>query len=120
MRPVVPVADRFAEVLESSRHFLLTIANAELPPIIRAKGGASDLVQDTFASAHRARDQFNGRTIAELRGWLRTILIRELAMTRRKYLDTASRDVRREVAPVTDALPAPAAAPAAELVRREQ
>jgi RNA polymerase sigma-70 factor, ECF subfamily len=120
MPPVVPVGGSFAEVLEHSRHFLLRIANAELPPSIRAKGGASDLVQDTFAAAHQARHQFSGRTVPELRGWLRAILIRELAMARRKFLDTASRDVRREVAPVTGALLASAGAPAAELIRREE
>jgi RNA polymerase sigma-70 factor (ECF subfamily) len=120
MPPIAPVGDSFAEVLECSRHFLLTIANAELPPSIRAKGGASDFVQDTFAAAHRARNQFNGRTVPELRGWLRAILIRELAMARRKFLATASRDVRREVTPVTNSIPAPDAVPAAELIRREQ
>ena len=110
----------FADALASARQFLLTVANAELPAALRAKGGASDLVQDTFVAAHRARDQFAGRTVAELRGWLRAILLRELAMFRRKYRGAASRDVRREVAGAMPAVAAADPGPVSDLIRREQ
>lgn len=87
----------FDEILESCRQFLLGIANSELPAELRAKGGASDLVQETMAAAHRCREQFRGRSLSELRSWLRGILLNELAMFRRRFMETAARDVAREV-----------------------
>lgn len=93
----VALRELSADVLEASRRFLLSIANAELPSALRAKGGASDLVQETLAVAHQSIHQFRGQTEVELRAWLRTILAREMAMFRRRYLDTDARDVSREV-----------------------
>lgn len=109
-----------AEVLESSRLFLLAIANAELPAALRAKGGASDLVQEALTAAHQSLHQFRGSTTAELWAWLRAILLREMAMFRRRYLDTDARDVNREI-PIHTARPEDGAAtPVAELIRREK
>lgn len=88
--------DTFQEVLESCRRFLLSIANHEVPPDLRAKGGASDLVQQTFAAALRCEQQFRGESLAELRAWLRAILRSEAAVFRRQFYSTASRDVSRE------------------------
>lgn len=87
----------FAEVLESCRRFLLAIANDEIPADLRAKGGASDLVQQTFAAALRWKNQFRGQSLAELRAWLRAILRSEAAVFRRQFYGTASRDISREV-----------------------
>lgn len=88
----------FDEVLESCRRFLLVVANAELPADLRAKGGASDLVQQTLAAAVRSEHQFRGTSVRELRAWLRAILKAEVAAFRRRYSGTAARDVGREVA----------------------
>ncbi|MFO1000945.1 MAG: sigma-70 family RNA polymerase sigma factor [Planctomycetaceae bacterium] len=90
--------DVFSEVLESCRRFLLEIANKEVPADLRAKGGASDLVQQTFAAALRWESQFRGESIAELKAWLREILRTEAAVFRRQYYQTARRDVSKEVA----------------------
>lgn len=118
IHPPAPVCD-FESALVAARQFLLAIANADLPPELRAKGGASDLVQDTLTAALRARHQFVGRTEAELRGWLRKILVRELGMLRRKFQDTASRDVSREAGVPTDDLVEAAIGPTDALARRE-
>jgi RNA polymerase sigma-70 factor (ECF subfamily) len=121
MPPDAPVGDRFVHVLEACRQFLLAVANAELPADLRAKGGASDLVQDALAAAHQSRHQFAGRTVADLRAWLRSILANELAMFRRRYAGTAARDVRREV-PLTPVAPglAHARSPVESLIRAER
>lgn len=112
--------DDFEVLLAHVRQFLLTIANAELPPDLRAKGGASDLVQDTIASALRNRDQFRGATITELRAWLRAILRSELAMLRRRF-DTAARDVSREVPVASVAEPSePSSTTIERLIHEEQ
>jgi RNA polymerase sigma-70 factor (ECF subfamily) len=86
----------FDEVLGSSQRFLLAVANELLPADLRAKGGASDLVQQTLAAAIRSEHQFRGETVGELRAWLRSILQAETAAFCRRYSGTASRDVRRE------------------------
>ncbi len=87
----------FDETLESCRRFLLAVANEELPKDLRAKGGASDLVQQTLAAAIRSEHQFRGQSIGELRAWLRAILRSELAAFRRRYCGTAARDVSQEL-----------------------
>jgi RNA polymerase sigma-70 factor (subfamily 1) len=84
-------------VLETCRQFLLAVANAEFPESLRAKAGASDLVQETLADAHQNREQFRGQTRADLRAWLRGILLNRIAMFHRRYAGTAARDARREV-----------------------
>ena len=44
-------------------------ANARIPAELRAKEGASDLVQDTLVEAVKDFPQFQGGTEPELRGW---------------------------------------------------
>src|SRR5262245_58290664 len=58
-------------VLEACRGYLLLIAQGELSPDLRAKAGASDLVQQTFLDAQRDFGRFRGESVAELRAWLR-------------------------------------------------
>jgi RNA polymerase sigma-70 factor (ECF subfamily) len=73
------------------------VADQELDPELRAKGGASDLVQETFLEAHRDFPRFHGSTQAELRAWLRRLLLNNLANFARRYRATARRGIHREV-----------------------
>jgi RNA polymerase sigma-70 factor, ECF subfamily len=66
-------------------------------PELRAKLGASDLVQDTFLEAQRHLSAFRGKTDVEMRAWLRKILECGLANIRRAYLVTEKRAAGREV-----------------------
>ncbi len=84
-------------VLEAHRRYLLLVAEKELAHDLRAKGGASDLVQDTFIEAQRDFRQFRGETDNEFRGWLRRILLRNLGNFTQRYRGTDMRDVGREV-----------------------
>ncbi len=63
--------------------------------MVRAKVGASDVVQQTLFEAHRDLDQFRGRTAGEQAAWLRQILARNLANVLRD-LRRDKRDVARE------------------------
>ncbi len=89
------------EALEACRTYLLLIANRELDPQLRAKGGASDLVQETFLEAQRDFSAFRGQTEAEWRAWLREMLVHNLANFTRRYRGTGKREVSREVALAT-------------------
>ena len=84
--------------LSSVRDYLLLVANEGLDPVLKGKGNASDLVQETFLLAQRGVQSFRGRTAGEWRQWLRKILMRNMAQERRRFAATAKRLVQREVA----------------------
>jgi RNA polymerase sigma-70 factor (ECF subfamily) len=84
------------QLLESYRGYLTLLARLQIGCRLHAKVDAADLVQETFLEAHRNFDRFEGRTEAELIGWLRQILAGRLAKLLRHYLGTQRRDVRLE------------------------
>jgi RNA polymerase sigma-70 factor (ECF subfamily) len=84
------------QALEACRGYLLTIANRQLDAALQAKGGPSDLVQETFLEAQRDFARFHGESGAELLAWLRQLLLHNLANFKRRY-GTGKRRVGREV-----------------------
>jgi RNA polymerase sigma-70 factor, ECF subfamily len=86
------------QALSFCRDYLLLVANDRLESELRAKGNASDMVQETFLRAQRGIDGFRGRTANEWRLWLRSILVRNLAEEGRRFRATAKRQIDREVA----------------------
>ncbi len=116
-----PIDEELLGLLNQARQFLLGIANDELPAVLRAKAGASDLVQETFASAVRDWDQFRGSSFDELRAWLRTILLNKVALFHRSYTRVSMRDTRREVAGTrADSVPSSAIPTLEALIRKEK
>jgi RNA polymerase sigma-70 factor (ECF subfamily) len=83
--------------LERFRSYLLLLARVRLDPLVRAKVGASDVVQQTLLEAHRDLERFRGRTPGEQAAWLRQILAHNLANVVRD-LRRDKRDVAREQA----------------------
>ena len=109
----------------SFRDYLLLVANdgRSEPGPRAAKGGASDVVQDTFFRAHRGFGDFRGRSEAEWRGWLRAILVRRLAHHRRRYNMTSKRRQALEVPIPSEMHRGPASrepTPSREFARRER
>jgi RNA polymerase sigma-70 factor (ECF subfamily) len=92
-------SEALGRLLEACRRYLLLVAERELDPALRPKGGASDLVQETFLDARRAFDRFQGESEAEVRAWLRRLLMNNLVSFTRLYRQTAKRQAGREVAP---------------------
>jgi RNA polymerase sigma-70 factor (ECF subfamily) len=86
-----------ARAMMSFRDYLLLVANEELDQKLKAKEGASDLVQDTFLHAQQRISRYRGCSTSEWRNWLRSILIRQLANKRRHFGATAKRKVHREI-----------------------
>jgi RNA polymerase sigma-70 factor (ECF subfamily) len=74
------------------------VANRELDADLRAKGGASDLAQETFCKALADFSQFAGHTPGELVAWLRRILHNNVANFTRHFRQTDKRQVGLEVA----------------------
>ncbi len=89
--------EALGQALEACRGYLLAIAQRELDPELQPKGGASDLVQETFLKAHRHFARFHGNAEAELLLWLRRLLLNNLLDFRRHYYQTEKRDAGREV-----------------------
>jgi RNA polymerase sigma-70 factor (ECF subfamily) len=87
---------RIIERIEAFRKYLLKIAHRRINPDFYARGGPSDLVQETLAEANRDAHQFHGETEAELKGWLRKILRNNLANFARRHR-ADRRGVGREI-----------------------
>jgi RNA polymerase sigma-70 factor (ECF subfamily) len=88
--------DALGQVLEACRRYLLYVARRELNGDLQAKGGASDLVQETFLEAQGHFDRFHGNSEGELRAWLRRLLHHRGTKFRRRYRSTRKRQLARE------------------------
>jgi RNA polymerase sigma-70 factor (ECF subfamily) len=89
--------EAIGRLLQFSRQYLLVIAAEHLPADLQAKGGASDLVQETHLDAVCGFGGFRGHSAAELLGWLREILLNNLNDFTRRYSGVAKRRANREV-----------------------
>lgn len=94
--------EALGQVLEACRAYLLLIAQQELEPALQAKGGASDLVQQTFLEAHQDFGQFHGSTPDALLAWMRRLLLTNLANFRRDYRRLKRRAAREVALPDGD------------------
>jgi RNA polymerase sigma-70 factor (ECF subfamily) len=120
-------SEALGQVLETCRGYLLLIAQQELDTALQAKGGASDLVQQTFLEAQRDFTGFHGTTHAALLAWMRQLLINNLANFRRDF-HRDKRRVTREIALPSGnssrrrggGLDAGSATPSVEMMRNEQ
>jgi RNA polymerase sigma-70 factor (ECF subfamily) len=90
-------AAALAELIESWRTYLLHIANEELEEGLKHKVGASDVVQSACMEIHEHFGEFRGESVPEWRSWLRQLLLRDLQDVRRRFRETAKRDVDREL-----------------------
>jgi len=90
--------DALGQILQACRGYLLLVAERKLDPHLHAKGGASDLVQETLLDAYRAFDQFRGNSQDDLRRWLRRLLLNNLVTFARRYRKAGKRAIGREVA----------------------
>lgn len=88
--------EALGKLLEECRAYLLLVANRELPPELRGKAGASDLVQETFLQAQGHFDQFRDDGESELLAWLRQILLNNVGKLKRRYHGTVKRQLTRE------------------------
>jgi RNA polymerase sigma-70 factor (ECF subfamily) len=104
--------EALGQALEACRRYLLLVAERELDPALRAKGGASDLVQQTFLEAQRDFAHFHGDSEGEWLAWLKHLLRHNVGKFARTYRDTQKRGVGRET-PLEG--PGSATGPGAEL-----
>jgi RNA polymerase sigma-70 factor (ECF subfamily) len=89
--------EALGQALEACRHYLLSVANDQMAAALRAKAGASDLVQETFLEAQRRFPSFHGGSPDALMAWLRQILLHNMEDLARRYRLTEKRELQREV-----------------------
>src|SRR5260370_27853733 len=91
--------EALGQALDCCRNYLLKVAQRELDPDLRAKGGASDLVQETFLEAQRDFAQFQGSSEVELRAWLSRLLVNNVCNFSRRLREPPQRPLPRGAAP---------------------
>ncbi len=91
-------------LFERCRNYVSVVARTQVEGWMRAKVGASDLVQQTLLEAHRSFRDFRGTTEAEWLAWLKRILSHNTTDFARRYRGTEKRRVQREV-PIYSATP---------------
>ena len=84
-------------LLEMYRNYLALLARLQIGKRLQGKLDPSDLVQETFLEAHKDFAQFKGDTEEALLGWLRRMLLNNLANFRRCYRGTHKRRAGREI-----------------------
>jgi RNA polymerase sigma-70 factor (ECF subfamily) len=89
-------ADARGRVLQEFWLALLHEARRDLPADLRAKGGGSDLVQETMLDAHRDFHRFAGRTREQFFSWLLCLLRHNFSNFLRAYRSQAKRQIQRE------------------------
>jgi RNA polymerase sigma-70 factor, ECF subfamily len=120
--------EALGQTLDQCRTYLLEVARRALGPGLRAKGGASDLVQETFLEAHRRFPQFDGESNGQLRAWLRSLLLHKAAKLGRRYHGTRKRQLSLELPLRADGpaavhpshIAAPGPSPSVQIVSDEQ
>lgn len=105
--------------LEKYRHYLLSIALAELPQELHCKVGASDVVQETIVKGYEDISQFSGQSSEQLAGWLRQILLNHLTNLIRSYR-ADKRDISREQLFDVQAATSPQPCPSESAALQEQ
>ena len=115
--------------LDRFRAYLTILARTHLGNRFERRLDASDIVQTTLLEAHQKRGEFRGAASAELAGWLRAILVNNIADAIRAQVRD-KRDIRRErslEANIEDSfaradawLAAEQSSPSAQLMRSEQ
>lgn len=90
--------ESLGRLLQTYRGYLLLVARERLNRKLAAKADALDLVQESLFEAVRDFRQFHGTTSAEMRAWLRRLLVNNLASFSRRFRPGGKRAIGREVA----------------------
>jgi RNA polymerase sigma-70 factor (subfamily 1) len=85
------------QLVTACRRFLLNAANRRVGNLLKAKIGASDLVQEISLEAHRDFAKFRGERFDELLAWLRAILLHNIANAARRFQVAEKRKLAREL-----------------------
>lgn len=107
-------------LLDAQRDHLRALADRGLPPRLKARIDASDIVQQTCLSVFRQIDQFQGDDLSQFAAWLRKMHERNIRNAVRDQLQTGKRgDAREEVFEDDGMAAADQVSPSQHAMRRE-
>ncbi len=89
-------ASSLGMLLNHYTNYMKVLTYARLDSRIRGRLSSSDVVQESLLEAHRDFRTFAGDSVPEFTGWLRQILLHNIAHAMDAHLFAAKRDVRRE------------------------
>jgi len=88
--------ESLAKIVQQLRDYLLLVARGRIDDQVRSKFGGSDVVQMSLIDATKSINQFNGSSEAEIRAWLREIVLHNLSDESKRYTGTKRRSIGRE------------------------
>lgn len=83
-------------ILEQTYNYLVLVAQRGIGKNLQAKFGASDVVQMSLVEAYEGFEAFNGTCQADLKSWLKRIVMNNLVDQSRFYTTVQRRSVTRE------------------------
>ncbi len=84
------------QLLASYAGYLNVLSRNQLDRRVHHRVSPSDVVQETLLEAHRDFNSFRGSEIEEFTGWLRRVLVHNIAQAVATHMSAAKRSVRRE------------------------
>lgn len=84
------------QLLESYSGYLHVLSRTQLDKRIQHRVDPADIVQETLMEAHRDFVKFRGTELHEFTGWLRQVLVHNLANAVGTHMLAAKRSVHRE------------------------
>jgi len=84
------------QIINQFESYLLMIAKSRIGSTLQAKFGASDIVQISLMEARESIEEFNGTSEAEIRKWLKRIVVNNLLDETKQYTATHKRSLDRE------------------------
>lgn len=89
--------EALGEISKRVRSYLLLVAHDHFQQGVRAKFGASDIVQLSLMEAYEDFGQFKGESEYELCAWIKRIVINNVIDQSQRFTLTQSRDNKREI-----------------------
>jgi RNA polymerase sigma-70 factor, ECF subfamily len=87
---------RLGQLFDRYRSFLLLLAQSRIGARLAVRCDPEDVVQQTFAEAHKAFSNFKGATEPEFSAWIKRIHYHNLDELVRKHVLVEKQSVRRE------------------------
>jgi RNA polymerase sigma-70 factor, ECF subfamily len=95
-RAVAGDRESLDRLLDSYSGYLHVLSRAQLDKRIQHRVDPSDIVQETLMEAHRGIANFRGVELHEFTGWLRQVLVHNIANAVGTHMRAAKRSVHRE------------------------
>ena len=85
------------QIVSRVRNYLMVVADGSLNQRLQSKLSASDIVQQSMLEAQQSIDRFKGSSEAQIRAWLKKIVLCNLVDSTRQFIHAARRLVNSEV-----------------------